>query len=359
MGVGITDYRLLDAPWRAIGDRYAITVGEIMEFPRVTRERLGEYILSFQGLNPAYATMAYRTARGEGGPELLQELTVQRRATMADIAFAVDSIPDAPEGRASLRFAWERLRFFDPSSGATWVWLLAAARGADLTPEVDADGDNVYRLDLMAVVRRGAGVFRDSVRTVVRLQRELGDEDAVLARVPVFVGRGEHPFTLVARDGNAADRPAGNWDHGSVTGLARSNLPQLSDIAVASDSGGAWTRDGETFLAITPTHVTGSDGAVHLYFEVYEVRDGAPYSVEIRVVPKGLADRMWEIPVGKAAFRLSFASKMPASGRIGRHHLRLDLTDTPVGAYVVGVRVTETDTGRQTLPSTTPIARPK
>jgi hypothetical protein len=92
---------------------------------------------------------------------------------------------------------------------------------------------------------------------------------------------------------------------------------------------------------------------------VYEVRDGAPYSVEIRVVPEGLADRMWEISVGKAAFRLSFASEMPASGGIGRHHLRLDLTDTPIGAYVIGVRVTETDTGRQTLPSTTPIARPK
>lgn len=359
MGVGITDFRLLDAPWRAVGERYGVTVGEIMEYPRQKRELLGEYILAFQGLDPSYSTMAYRTARGEGGVELLQDLTVQREETIVDIVFAVDSVPDVPEGAASLRLAWERLRFFDPSSGSTWVWLLAAARGGDLTPEVEADRQNVYRLDLLAVVRRGTDVIQDSIRTVVRLPRELGDDDAVLARVPFFVGPGDHPFTLVARDGNALDGPAGNWGRGTATGLAPSGLPHLSDIAVASDSGGVWTRDGATFLAITPTHITGPDGLIHLYFEVYGVADGAPYSVEIRVVPEERADRMWEISAGETAFRVSFASEMPASGRIGRHHLRLDLSDTAAGAYVLGARVTETESGRQTLPVTTSIVRPE
>ena len=358
MAVGIADFRLLDAPWRAMGISYGITEAEIVDLPPKALQALGEYILSFQGLDPAYSTIAYRTARGRGGTELLQDLATQKRETMADIAFAVDSIPDAPEVSPSLRFAWERLRFFDPSSGSSSIWLLAAARGGDLTPEVEADGQNVYRLDLLAAVRLGTDVVRDSVRTVVRLRRELGDEDAVVARIPVSVGPGPHALTLVVKDGNAADGPSGNWSHGSAIGIASSELPQLSDIAVASDSGGAWTRDGETFLAVTPTHVTGPDGEVHLYFEVYEIPGGAPYSVEIRVVPEGLSDRMWEISPGEAAFRLSFASAMPLSGGIGRHHLRLDLSDTPAGGYSLGIRITETATGRQTLPATTPIVRP-
>ena len=48
---------------------------------------------------------------------------------MVDVAFAAGSIPDAPDLDPSLGFAWERLRFFDPSSGSTTVWLLAGARG--------------------------------------------------------------------------------------------------------------------------------------------------------------------------------------------------------------------------------------
>ena len=37
-----------------------------------------------------------------------------------------------------------------------------------------------------------------------------------------------------------------------------------------------------TFLPITPSHVTGPNGELHVYFEVYGMRDGTPYEVEIR-----------------------------------------------------------------------------
>jgi hypothetical protein len=141
-------------------------------------------------------------------------------------------------------------------------------------------------------------------------------------------------------------------------GLAPSDLPEISDIAVAADSGGTWTRDGETFLAASPSHVTGPDGEIHLYFEVYGVSAASRYSVEIRVVPEESADRMWEIAAGEAAFRMSFASEMPATGGIGSHHLRVDLSDTPAGAYTLGIRINETATGRQSLPTVTPVLRP-
>jgi hypothetical protein len=191
---------------------------------------------------------------------------------------------------------------------------------------------SVYRLDLKAALRRGSAVTTDSMRTVVRLPRELDDDDAVVARVPLSIGPGGYPFTLVVEDGNSVDGRAGNWGRGSVTGLAPSGLPEISDLAVAADSGGVWTRDGETFLAVSPAHVTGPDGEIHMYFEVYGVRDAGPYSVEVRVVPE--------------------------SGGIGPHHLRLDLSDSEAGAYTLGVRITDAEYDRMSLPTTTPVVRP-
>ena len=354
MGVGEADYRLLEAPWRAVGQQYGATQLQILdEFPR---DWVRDLYMSFQGLDPHYATLAYRVEAGD--TSLLQDLTKDRQETLADIKFAADSVPDVPDLKSSVRFAWERLRFFNPSSGGTVVWLVAAAQGGDLIEDEDADGRSVYRLDLVAAVRVGNAVSRDSVRTVVRLPRALGDEDAVISRIPVSIGAGEHPFTLMVKDGNSEDGRSGNWSRGMATGLAPSDLPEVSDIAVAADSGGTWTRDGATFLAATPSHVTGPDGEIHLYFEVYGVSADSPYSVEIRVVPEGLAERVWEIAAGETAFRVSFASEMPASGGIGSHHLRLDLSDTPTGAYTLGIRITETETGRQSLPATTPVVRP-
>jgi hypothetical protein len=334
MGVGVGDYRLLDAPWRAIGVGYAATQLEILTEDELRPFKLGalsELYLSFQGLDPRYTTFAYRAARG--GTSLINDLTRQRQETMVDVAFAAGSIPDAPDLEPSLGFAWERLRFFDPASGSTTVWLLAAARAGDLELEKDADGMSVYRLGLTAAVRRGSAVTTDSMRTVVRLPRELDDDDAVVARVPLSIGPGGYPFTLVVEDGNSVDGRAGNWGRGSVTGLAPSGLPEISDLAVAADSGGVWTRDGETFLAVSPAHVT-------------------------RVVPESVSDRMWELAPGETAFRVSFPSEMPATGGIGPHHLRLDLSDSEAGAYTLGVRITDAEYDRMSLPTTTPVVRP-
>jgi hypothetical protein len=48
---------------------------------------------------------------------------------------------------------------------------------------------------------------------------------------------------------------------------------------------------------------------------------------------------------------------MPATGGIGAHHLRVDLSDTPAGAYTLGIRINETTSGRQSLPATAPVRR--
>ena len=172
---------------------------------------------------------------------MLNELPDERKAKLANVAFVVDAIPDAPFLDPSVRFSWERLRFFNPASGEAVAWLLAAARA-----------------------------------------------------------------------GNSERGRGGNWTRASVTALSQSNLPEISDLEVAADSGGSWTRDGVTFQPITPSDL---------------------------------------------AYRASFESAIPDTSGISPHHIRLDLSETAAGAYVLGVRVTDGESGRQTLPVTTPEVR--
>ena len=352
LGTGLRDYRLLDAPWRAMGQWNA---AEPIDFVgRIPISPLRNLYLSFQGLDPDYASIAYRTqTRTAAG--LQAELSDDRESTLANVAYVVDSIPDAPDLNPSVQFSWERLRFFNPASGETVAWLLAAARAGDLESVGGADGDRVYRIELGTSIQRGTAVTVESATTELASGRPLAEDDAVIGRLPVTIGPGTHPFTLMVRDLNSERSRGGNWTRGSVTALSPSNLPEISDLAVAADSGGVWTRDGATFLPITPSHVTGPDGDLHVYFEVYGMRDGTPYEVEIRAVPERDANLIWAVTPSALAYRASFDSEMP--GGISPHHLRLDLADTPDGAYVIGVRVTDANSGRQSLPVTTPLVR--
>lgn len=354
LGAGLRDYRLLDALWRAMGHWNAAEPIDFLN--RIPVAPLRNLYLSFQGLDPAYASLAYRT-QTRTATGLQAELSDERKATLANVAYVVDSIPDAPDIDPALQFSWERLRFFNPVSGETVAWLLAAARAGDLESVPAADGGRVYRIEVGASIQRGTAVTLESATTELRSERSLDDEDAVIGRLPVTVGPGIHPFTLMVRDLGTEEGDRGNWTRGSVTALSQSNLPEISDLAVAADSGGAWTRDGITFLPVTPSHVTAPDGELHLYFEVYGMRDGTPYEVEIRAVAERDANLIWAITPSDLAYRASFASAMPGRSGISPHHIRLDLSDTADGAYVLGVRVTDRDSGRQSLPVTTPVVR--
>ena len=138
-------------------------------------------------------------------------------------------------------------------------------------------------------------------------------------------------------------------------------MPELSDLAVAPDSGGDWSRDGEAFLKVDPRHVMGRDGSVHVYFEVYGIIPGRAYDVSVRVVPAESADELWVMPREALSFGLSFPSEMPeapsARQAVGRHYLRLDLSDTTPGRYLMAVRVTDLEAGIVSLPAVTEIVR--
>lgn len=164
-------------------------------------------------------------------------------------------------------------------------------------------------------------------------------------------------MTLLVRDERSGDPPRGNWARDTLAIPSPAGLPRLSDLALASDSGGAWTRDGRVFLAPEPLHVTGPAGTLHAYFEAYGVRAGTPYEVEVRVVEEGRAARAFGLPEAEVAFGLRFRSSMPAGGGPGRHHLRLDLARLPPGDYRLAVRATDPEARVSSLPVSSPLVR--
>jgi hypothetical protein len=287
-------------------------------------------------------------------------LAWERARNEEDATYAVQTIPDAPAITPGVMFAYETLRFREVGGDDTEVWVLASVRAGDLT----AVGSPVsgwgvgYRLaaDLALMTPDGYWLLRGTSRPTVH--DPLGSDDGIPARVSLRLPPGSYPFTLAIRDAGAPAAAVGNWVHDTLTVAGPiPGLPAVSDLAVAADSGGDWSRDGETFLRVDPTHVTSSRGAAHLYFEVYGLRPGAAYEVEVRVVPETQAERMFRMESEELAFALRFPS-VAEPGVLGfsRHHLRVDLGASPPGAYFLSVTVTAA--GVSSLPSVTPVFRP-
>lgn len=273
--------------------------------------------------------------------------------------FVVQRVADAPEGEPRLGLATEVLRFRDgPDEGV--AWLLASGRAGDLTAAEGPDGFR-YALEGSLALLGAEGLITRTVRNEVRAPRALSHEDALTLRIPLRLPPGSYPFTLVARDGSPTGSRTASWIQDTLRLPGpQPDLPELSDIAVAPDSGGAWTRDGTIFLAVSPVHVPGRDGIAHIYFEVYGLAPGRAYQVEVRLVTEERAERMYELSPGDVAVRLRFDASVP-SGRdaIGSQHLRLDLRDTEPGRYWLGVRVTDPVAGASSLPATTTLLVPE
>ncbi|MGI9038764.1 MAG: hypothetical protein ACR2GQ_07875 [Gemmatimonadota bacterium] len=271
-------------------------------------------------------------------------------STRATAAAVLERIPDAPDIESTLRQQVEILRFLNPSAGRWQVWIVGAVRAGDLassSDSADATLDVAGRYSTLAEdgVTMGSLTSRSVPVTLV------SDDSGLALRGVVTADPGELPLTVVVEDLN---RPGtGAWIQDTINIPAVGGLPRVSDIAVAQVEGGSWTRDGRTYLQVTPAHVTNPDGSIHTYFEVYGVRPGAPYEVELRLAPVDAADRIWRLEPDDLGFRLQFTSLMP--GDIGRHHLRLDLGETEPGAYVLAVRIQDEQSKAYSLPAVTDI----
>lgn len=280
-----------------------------------------------------------------------REVTLAARRTTAA---ALEQIPDAPALELTADMRFEALRFLNPSQREWQVWFLAgvsadqlARSSADAEDGTGATIDVAGRFSLMTP----DGMRIENITPISIPAASVPPGAGIPIRGATSAAPGPMPVTFVVEDLNR--QAGGSWIQDTVQVPRIGGLPQLSDIAIAQSTGGTWTRDGETFLQVTPAHITNPDGSIRTYFEVYGVDPGTRYDVEFRMVREDDAERIWRIEPGDLAFRLQFSSQM--TGDIGRHHLRLELSDTESGEYVLGVRIQDESSKAYSLPSVTDV----
>jgi len=263
---------------------------------------------------------------------------------------ALIAIPDVPAVTGA-EMLWEALRFLNPSDGRWQVWVVAAMAAGQLQPVYEFDSW-VYDARGWLASRHPTGVRLDSMFNRAIVNRELERGTGIPLRATFPADEGTIPITLATYD--PFQEGFGAWVQDTIIIPTVLPLPTVSDIAVAQTSGGDWTRDGETYLRVSPDHVTTGEGSIHIYFEAYGVRRAADYDVEIRLARDTKRDRIFALHPGDVPFLLEFSSQMPNS-RIGTHALRLDLSDTDPGAYDLAIRIRDRSTGTHSLASITSI----
>jgi hypothetical protein len=334
---------LLDAGGQAFARLYASRAGLDMGFAR----------LAFD-----YAMMGNELGGYRSPADLLRVLAMEREQTRADAEAVMQRVPDVPQVVPVVSYAQELLRFWDPGSSAVQVWALISARAGDLTRATvvtEGKGHAEYGVDAAFGAVANGVYYLERAESRAATAGAPAPNDGIPIRLALELPPGRHPFTVLIRD--QLEPQAGNWKRGTIAiPELPQGIPALSDLAVAPDSGGSWTRDGRTFLRVSPTHVTGADGSVFIYFEVYNVEPGRRYEVETRVVPASVKEPLFSGAVKDVAFTLRYRSEMPSS-RIGRELLRIDLADTEPGEYLLGVRVRALDSDIVSLPAVTPLNR--
>lgn len=296
----------------------------------------------------------------DSGLDAVEDQAYRRQMEIATRRFADEAlieIPDVPPV-TGMEMLWEPLRFLNPVDGSWQVWVVASVPAGQLEPR-RSQGTWIYRAEARLSTRHPDRLRIDSTFNRASVGEPLAPETGIPLRTFVVTGSGPLPITLAVSDG--ARSGAGAWAQDTVAVPRALPMPMVSDIAVARATGGGWTRDGRSFLRVSPDHVASEAGELHVYFEVYGVRRTAGYEVELRLTPEDTSDdpaAIFELDPSDLPFRLEFTGTMPYE-RIGRHTIRLDLADTPPGEYDLAIRVRDIDTGTRSLPSVTPIFVPK
>jgi GWxTD domain-containing protein len=327
---------------------------------------LTDLYMSRQGLDTRYAQAASRmydrrvevTLNSPGGKTLEASKVLQdeRAWTLEDGEFAISTIPERPGVKEDVRLLVEELQFLAADGDSSRVWLNGVVEGANLTPSAEPGGGYRYHVDARWVLVDEFGALRrvQSSFEAVAAQK-LGRDQSIPIRLAIDLPPGEYRYTFVARDGfdgSVGEMPSGNFDRGQI--LVRRfavAIPDLSDVAVASDSGGSWRPAGiggdVVGIRPSPAHLTGPDGVAFVYFETYGLEPGTRYTTTVRLEP---------VEDDGEPFDLSFPGEAPMqpSPRVGRM-LRLDLSDSEPGQYRMSLSVEDESSGERTLPFETEI----
>lgn len=323
---------------------------------------------SRQGVDPRYAGIAQQmddqlgrnvfsssTSTSVGSEALASQraLAQERDWTLADGTFAVDSVPDRPRVAADTRLMVEELQFLGPKDGTNRVWINAVIEADRLNPAPLPGGQYRYRVDARWIIVDAAGESQVRKGTFEAVTpRQLGKDESLPVRIAADLAPGQYRYSLLLKDARMApgrDVPAGNYRRVelNVRQLA-AGAPALSDVAVAADSGGTWSPGGGIRVRPTPAHLTGPDGIGWIYFEVYNLTPGGQYTTNLRLEPDDGGEG--------EAFELSFPGDGATdASRMSRRLLRLDLSDTKPGRYVMQVTITDDESGASTLPHYTSV----
>ena len=313
--------------------------------------------LSRMGLDAAYARIANYALNGAGdvfaGSRLAEELDEERDWTRQDGEYAIASVAERPPVDLSVNFGLEWLRFRAPRPGLTRVWLNGLIEASTLTP-VRRRGQDVYRVEAVWTLLDETGLSYRRIPSSFDLPvtGELDDDAGLSLRLPADLPPGTYRWMLVASDANSAvegdrERVRGGYSSGEVTVRdLDTDLPVLSDVAVSSDSVGAWSPAPGISLNPTPAHRTGDDGVAFIYCEAYNLTPGGQYETKLVLQPEA----------GGQAFELSY----PGTAQLGasivsRIHLRIDLSASSPGSYTMSVTVRDLTSGHSTLPVRTEI----
>jgi hypothetical protein len=350
---GDGDYKLQEAVVAAPGSQYFQKYVMNSNLPVDVRRSLMRNVAGSFGTGQFGMRDAWEL--GLDRAERLRYDNIRKRRAREDIANLLEQVPDVPAIRPTVRLRVETLRFLNPSQHTWHVWALAGVRAGDLQAEPDEAGTPTLVAGGRFSIRNGTEVEIHELPTRRIPEGAVRDDDGILFSSVFAAPPGRLPLTVVVEDANRPD--AGNYLLDTLNVPAIGGLPMVSDIAVAQETGGTWTRDGVTFLQVSPAHVANADGSIYTYFEVYQVRPGTRYQVEIRMAPVDKTDEILRLDPGDLDFRLQFTTRM--SGTIGRHNLRLDLSDAPPGSYALAVRVQDVVTGAFSLPSITDVFIPE
>ena len=316
--------------------------------------------MSRAGLDPAYGTLSQRIASSaptaaaemDGLRSLsldalgLQGEFAEERNESFDVAErTLTTVADRPSVRAEAPLVHEILQFRTGAGGRTRVWLNGMVQGEPLAGGSIPGGFSYAVRATFSLVGEDGQLRQREAAFSLRSPAELGEGAGVPIRLFLDVPPGAYEHTLVVRDLNdGRERPVGNWRSDSVRVRNFSgDVPQLSDVAFAADSGGATVLGPEVALPITPVHRTDSAGRAWLYFEAYGLSPEGEYELEIRMEPESDGE----------PFTLSYRGAPPASsGEAIRRLLRLELADSPPGPYSAIITVTDA-AGRSSLPHET------
>lgn len=344
----------------AVGRLTPLNEGRVTQPAGIAHMVLKDLYESRQGLDPRYRQLAFRmrydgSSEGAGafraaGPEALvaqRQLQEERSWTRRDASFAIRAVPERPRVSQNERIEAEVLQFRGSAPDRTRAWLDGLIEARGLRADSLADGRFRYRVDAVwAVLGEDERYRRESREFETFTDHRLGKDESVPVRIPLQLAPGQYRYTLVVRDRHGP-RKSGEPPEGSYLKDTLRVRPfddavlQLSDVAVAPDSGGSWDagRQGAR-LRISPVHLTGPDGIAYVYYEVYGLPAGREYHTDVRL------ERDGSEPV---AFRFT-GEAAPDDRGITSGLLRLDLTRTPRGAYTMSVSVSDPRTGEESLP---------